>query len=147
MNTEQREWMEAVSPLSYANPFLPERVELERAVLGSEFLEGEPVWSYRAGGSACRASTSRRLMARLEPFLEQLCGKLRSGAMASEHDLALYEDAVLHLLYQRSYTGFYEGGFGAAGTQAGGRWRFYSEFLADWRHFFAHRRYSLSERA
>ncbi len=50
--------MEAVSPLSYANPFLPERVEMERAVLGSDFLEGEPVWSYRARPPRTRGSTS-----------------------------------------------------------------------------------------
>jgi hypothetical protein len=35
----------AVVQLAYCNHFLPERVELERAALGSEFVGGEAVWS------------------------------------------------------------------------------------------------------
>ena len=136
MNSEQRAWMEAVSPLSYANPFLPERVQMERAVLGSDFLEGEPVWSYRLDDPNARVNIGR-MMARLEPLLEQLCTRLRAGLAPDEHDLSLYEDAVLHLLYQRSYRHFFEAGFGAAASApASGRWRFYTTFLADWKHFF-----------
>jgi transcriptional regulator with AAA-type ATPase domain len=136
MTAEQRAWMQAVSPLSYANPFLPERVQLERAILGSEFVEGESVWSYRLDDPHARVNIVR-MMARLDPLLEQLCAHLRSGVVPSDHDLALYEDAVLHLLYQRSYRHFYEASFGAdAGSPSPGRWRFYTQFLADWKHFF-----------
>jgi transcriptional regulator with AAA-type ATPase domain len=134
MTSDQRTWMEAVSPLSYANPFLPERVQLERAVLGNEFVEGEPVWSYRLDDPNARVNIAR-MMARLEPLLEQLCARLRAGVAPSEHDLALYEDAVLHVLYQRSYRHFYEGSFGSAASSPG-RWRFYAQFLSDWKHFF-----------
>jgi transcriptional regulator with PAS, ATPase and Fis domain len=48
----------------------------------------------------------------------------------------LYEDALLHLLYQRYYQRFYEASFGARTAEGPARWRFYEEFLADWRHFF-----------
>jgi len=136
MNTAQRTWLQAVSPLSYANPFLPERIELERKVLGSEFLEDETVWSYRLNNPNSRVNIAR-IMARLDPLLEQLRGRLRDGLGAAGHDLQLYEDAVLHLLYQRSYPKLYETGFGAETAAATpGRWKFYSQFLADWRHFF-----------
>ena len=134
MTAEQRTWMEAVSPLSYANPFLPERVQLERAVLENEFVEGEAVWSYRLDDPNARVNIAR-MMARLEPLLEQLCVRLRAGLIPGEHDLSLYEDAVLHVLYQRSYGNFYDGSFGPTAS-APGRWRFYTQFLADWKHFF-----------
>jgi transcriptional regulator with AAA-type ATPase domain len=136
LNSEERNWLEAVSPLSYANPFLPERIQMERAVLGDEFVEGEPVWSYRMGNPDSRVNIAR-IMARLDPVLEQLQSRLRAGAQATERDLQLYEDAALHLLYQRSYRKFYEARFGPdSAAPVPGRWRFYNEFLADWRHFF-----------
>src|SRR5258708_496733 len=105
MDTRQRNLLTNVSRLTYANPFLPERVACERAVLGSEFLEGEPVWSYRAEHPEPRANVWR-VTARLEPLLEALRARLNTGARAAEHDLVLYEDAMLHLLYQRNYQSF-----------------------------------------
>ena len=59
MNTPQRIWLEAVSPLSYANPFLPERIELESKVLGNEFLADETVWSYRLDNPNSRVNIGR----------------------------------------------------------------------------------------
>ena len=99
------------------------------------FVEGEPVWSYRAEHPEPRANVWR-IVAKLEPLVEQLRARLRSGVAAREEDLELYEDAALQLLYQRYYPKFYEAGFGSEQANPG-RWRFYNEFLADWRHFFA----------
>ena len=59
-----------------------------------------------------------------------------AASPAREQDLALYEDAALQLLYQRCYPKFYEAGFGSEQANPA-RWRFYNEFLADWRHCFA----------
>jgi transcriptional regulator with AAA-type ATPase domain len=126
--------LQGASRLGYANPFLPERIACERAVLGDEFLEGEPVWSYRAEHPEPRANVWRA-MDKIEPLVEQLRTRLVDGASAREHDLQLYEDAALQLIYQRCYSKFYDAGFGAAQTNPS-RWRFYNEFLADWRHFF-----------
>jgi DNA-binding NtrC family response regulator len=134
LTSSQRALLEAISRLVYANPFLPERVECERAVLGAEFIAGEPVWSYRAEHPEPRENVWR-IQARLEPLIEELRTRLRNGARANERELILYEDAVLQVLYQRSYQSFFEAGFGAMREDAG-RWRFYATFLADWRHFF-----------
>ena len=82
-------------------------------MLGDEFVEGEPVWSYRAEHPEPRANVWR-ILAKLEPVVEQLCGRLRSGVAAREQDLVLYEDAALQLLYQRCYPKFYEAGSGAS---------------------------------
>ncbi len=43
--SKERRYLQAIANLGYCNPFLPERVELERAALGSEFVAGGPVWS------------------------------------------------------------------------------------------------------
>ena len=144
MTSSQRPLLEGVSRLGYANPFLPERVECERAVLGDEFVKGEPVWSYRAEHPEPRANVWR-ILAKLEPVVEQLCGRLRSGVAAREQDLALYEDAALQLLYQRCYPKFYEAGFGSEQSNPA-RWRFYNEFLTDWRRCFAIDGVALKER-
>jgi len=134
MDARQRRLVEAISRLAYANPFLPERVECERAVLGADFVPGEPVWSFRAEHPEPRENVWR-ITARLEPLLEELRARLAGGTRAGEQDLVLYEDAVLQLLYQRCYPHFFEAAFG--GTRSGaGRWHFYNTFLADWRHFF-----------
>src|SRR5450759_3807105 len=103
LTQSQRTLLQGVSRLGYANPFLPERVELERAVLGGEFIEGELVWSYRAEHPEPRANVWR-IVARLEPLVEQLGARLRTGVSAREPELALYEDAALQLLYPVSYT-------------------------------------------
>jgi hypothetical protein len=38
---KNRAFLTAISQLAYANPFLPEWVEFERAVLGDAFVAGE----------------------------------------------------------------------------------------------------------
>src|ERR1039457_7398360 len=91
LTSSQRTLLQGVSRLGYANPFLPERVELERAVLGGEFMEGEPVWSYRAEHPEPRANVWR-IVARLAPVVEQLGEKLRGGVSAREQELGLYEE-------------------------------------------------------
>jgi hypothetical protein len=144
LTPSQRVLLQGVSRLGYANPFLPERVAAERAVLGDEFVEGEPVWSYRAEHPEPRANVWR-IVAKLEPVVEQLAARLSGGVTAREEELGLYEDAALQLLYQRCYPKFYEAGFGSELANPG-RWRFYNEFLAQWRRCFAIAGVSFNER-
>jgi transcriptional regulator with AAA-type ATPase domain len=129
----QRAMLRAVSRLGYCNPFLPERIEAERAVLGADFVEGEPVWSYRDPRQGPRENVWRA-QRKLEPLLETLRGRLHEAA-AGGADLVLYEDAVLQFLYTRYYRNFYDAAFGPSARDPG-RWRFYSALRADWRHFF-----------
>jgi transcriptional regulator with PAS, ATPase and Fis domain len=72
----------------------------------------------------------------LRPLVEQLRTALAAGSEASEPDLVLYEDAVLYLLFGRFQPRFFEIGFGTGKADAS-RWRFYTDFLSDWRHFFS----------
>jgi hypothetical protein len=125
LTAAQRALLRSVSELAYCNPFLPERVELERAVLGAEFHEGEPVWSQQPESPERPRENVWRIAAKLETLVEQVRGN------ASGQELPLYEDAVLHLLYQRYYPKLFAAGFGAQ-ADSPGRWNFYREFLADW---------------
>ncbi len=128
LTAQQRAFLRSVSDLAHSNPFLPERIHLERAVLGPDFHEGEPVWSQQVDDPARPRENVWRIATKLEPLLEQIRGDLHGP------DRPLYEDAVLHLLYQRYYPKFFAAGFGPAAATAA-RWRFYQDFLADWRHF------------
>ena len=135
-SSQQSAFLRAVSHLAYANPFLPERVEWERVALGPDFVEGEPVWSQQVKDPQRPRANVWKIAERLAPVAGQLRDRLEGGAAASDEDLALYEDAVLYLLYQRYYPRFLEAGAAGAGKPDAARWRFYNEFLADWRHFF-----------
>jgi transcriptional regulator with AAA-type ATPase domain len=140
ISPSERPFLTAVSLLAYCNPFLPERVGYEREALGSEFLEGEPVWSLSVDEPERPRANVWRVVERLDKVIEALRARLlnskagRSASLPAE-DLSLYQDSVIHLLYQRFYSRFYDASFGRA-VESHARWRFYNEFLIDWRHFF-----------
>ncbi len=136
LTAKERAFVSAVSELGYSNPFLPERVSLERAALGSEFVDGEPVWSLPVDEPARPRANAWRIIQRLDTLLEQLRDRLREGTAAHPDDLAWYEDAVLHLLYHRFYQPLFEANFGMD-IERPARWRFYTDFLAAFRHFLA----------
>jgi len=123
LSRTERTFLRAVSQLAYCNPFLPERIECERAALGADFVEGEPVWSLPVDQPERPRANAWLIVGKLEPLVEQL--RARLSAEVREEDLALYEDGVLHLLYQRYY-----------GRIGAGQCNCYRDFLADWRHFF-----------
>src|ERR1700674_4639268 len=95
----ERAFLTAVSQLAYTNPFLPERMDYERQALGSEFVEGEAVWSLPVGRPEETRRNIRLMVKRMEPLAGQLRARLASGAKVTGQDLALYEDSTLHLLY------------------------------------------------
>ena len=137
LSAAERSFLSAVSQLAYCNPFLPERAECERAALGADYVEGEPVWSLSVVDPDRPRANVWRINARLEPLAEQLRARLLAETKVREPDLVLYEDAVIHLLYNRYYPKFFEVSFGKdTGKGPAGRWGFYNNFLADWQHFF-----------
>jgi hypothetical protein len=113
LSSSERAFLRAASRLAFCNPFLPERVEHERAALGAEFADDEPVWSFSVNMNRAGAA---RMCGESEARLDELCprlrGKLAARVAATEEDRVLYEDGVLNLLYQRYYLRFFEAGFG-----------------------------------
>src|SRR5260370_11066594 len=129
VSPKERAFLTAVSQLAYCNPFLPEWVEHERSLLGNDFVEGEAVQSLSVHQPDVPRANVRLIAARLEKLAEELRGRLSRGP-AGEHDLLLYEDAIIYLLYHRYYQRSYEPSFGPARTSARRRWRFYQGFFA-----------------
>jgi DNA-binding NtrC family response regulator len=135
ISAAERSFLTAVSEFAYCNPFLPEHTRLEREALGDEFVEGEPVWSQMVEDPERPRANVWRIFEKLKKLAEELRSRLISGKFTPrEADLLLYEDAILHLLYQSYYRQFNEASFGAT-AKLTSRWRFYHEFLADWRRF------------
>jgi len=137
LSTQERGFLQAVSELAYCNPFLTERTERERAALGREFVEGEPVWSQPVDDPETPRANVVRIFERLEPLIHQLRDRLSSGRPASEQELALYSDGVVHWLYLRYYRRFLAATFGPdAASHDPAKWRFYRDFLVDWERLF-----------
>jgi len=136
LSSSQRSFLRAASRLAFCNPFLPERVAHERAALGAEFEDDEPVWSFSIREPERRRANVWRIAALLDELCPKLRGKLASRVSANEEDRVLYEEAVLNLLYQRYYQRFFDAALEEQKSGGATRWRFYTQFLADWRYFF-----------
>lgn len=121
LSTEEAEFLRAVSRLAYANPFLPECVEWERAALGGDSVESEPVWSLQVKTPERPRTNIRRIAEKLAPLIDAIRDRLVGGAESAAEELTLYEDAVLYLLYQRYYPRFFAAGGGLAGSGAAER--------------------------
>jgi transcriptional regulator with AAA-type ATPase domain len=133
LSPAERAFLKAVSQFAYCNPFLPEHTEFERAVLGPEFLEGEPVWSQQVKDPEKPRENVWRIFNKLQPLAADLRRRLAEGSSPRRDDLILYEDAILHLLYQRYYPKFYEAN---SSRHSVTQWAFYNQFLADWNIYF-----------
>jgi transcriptional regulator with AAA-type ATPase domain len=123
LSEHERRVMTAVSRLAYANPFLPERMQFEKAALGRDYVESGPVWSASVVDPDAPSPNVARLHARLSPMIEAIGGRIASASDVAAEDLAIYEDGVHYLLYQRYYSDFV----------ASRTWAFYEKFAADWR--------------
>lgn len=93
LSAADRSFLSTVAALSYCNPFTAERLQLERAALGSEYVEQEQSWNVYVGSSGELLNVSR-IMARLEPLL----GKLQEVRHEEEH-AELFDDLVVFYLY------------------------------------------------
>jgi transcriptional regulator with AAA-type ATPase domain len=101
LSTQDRKFLEALSRLAYANPFLPDRIELERIALGGQFQAGGSiVWS-RSADIDDRAPNIANLASRANEIVEHAREALVAGRRATEPELLLYEDAALYALYDQ----------------------------------------------
>jgi transcriptional regulator with AAA-type ATPase domain len=101
LSANESRFFKAVAGLAYCNPFLPERIEWERAALGREFAGNEPVWSASvADPDAVRANVAL-IHKKLEALIENLRERLSAAAEVKPDELIIYEESVHYLLYQR----------------------------------------------
>jgi DNA-binding NtrC family response regulator len=90
---------QAISRLAYCNPFLPERIECERAALGSDFVPGGTLW--HATGKPGPMPNVAALSRLSEELAGRLAARLAEGVRPSAEDLQLYEDVIVYLLFSR----------------------------------------------
>ncbi len=94
-----RKLFEATAQLTYCNPFLPERVDLERRALGRDFEPHGEVWH------ADRLSDPNPNVVRIQERLEQRLpgwrNELLEGGVHSADELKLYRDVAYYTLYNR----------------------------------------------
>lgn len=124
-----------IGTLAYTNPFLPERIEAEREILGRDFVPTAPVWSV----DPARFDQNPNL-AKIHAMGEAMAARARSrlvrgGGPADGEDLRAYEELALYVMFYRYEGGFYEHIVG----ERGGRWRIppprFEEFESDFEHF------------
>ena len=94
----ERLFAELVVLLLTTNPFLPARVDLERAILGAAYVEAGRVWNFRANVTAAHENV-RRIGFRVRDLLGRLHERFDAGVVVSDADRALYADFALYFLY------------------------------------------------
>jgi len=98
-----------ISRLDYCNPFLPERLTLERRALGADYVGFEQVLNVRSGAGHEEVEENiRRLVARVGRAVEMARQRLAGGFAANEREHALYEDLALFYLYHSHHLRFRE---------------------------------------
>ena len=93
---------EAISQIGYCNPFLPERLALERAALGGDFCCADPVINLPPNADLQTVFPNFvALRQRAEVLSEAMRKKLLSGTTPTEHELRVYQNLAMYLLYNR----------------------------------------------
>jgi transcriptional regulator with AAA-type ATPase domain len=88
-----------ISKLAHANPFLPERVELEREALGKDFDKStRPYWSWTLDDELDRPNVIA-LTERVIELTAKVREKISECNKVSKEDFELYDDLALYVLY------------------------------------------------
>ena len=89
----------AVGQLGAGNPFLPERLEAERAALGDAFDPAGTLWHSPAEPEP--APNVVHVAARATALADAARARLAGGTRPQAEEVARYEDLVLYALYER----------------------------------------------
>ncbi|MDZ7638624.1 MAG: sigma 54-interacting transcriptional regulator [Bryobacterales bacterium] len=130
----QRRFVQAVNAVAEANPFLPELAVAERAALGGEYLDLGTHWSLQVDDPQKLRSNAWRICERLEAAMPDYRAKAFAirGSLA-DADAALYEGAVVYMLYHRYYPRLAEELAAHRAGETRARWGFFRDFEQDWK--------------
>lgn len=93
---------QTVADLSFSNPFLEERVQLEKQALGKDFdASTNPYWSLNFQDELDRTNVIR-LTERVFEVTERVRSKLADGESYSDSELELYDDLAHYVVYYKS---------------------------------------------
>jgi transcriptional regulator with AAA-type ATPase domain len=96
----ERALLSLCAKLVSTNPFLEERVDLERRILGDAFVDTGRVISL-SGAPGAPLENVRRIVLLVRPIVEPIRDRLAAGAGATDEERAIYRDVALYLLYDR----------------------------------------------
>lgn len=101
LTSEDRPFLQALAKITYSNPFLPERVELEREALGPAFVDPGPVWCKQPGRAMLGdRSNVAALLAQARPLVERLHRERAATGGFPPDDEKLYDAAVVYVLFE-----------------------------------------------
>ena len=101
-STENR-LAQTISDIAFGNPFLPQRVELERLALGDRFDQRTaPFWSWTLDDERDRPNVIA-LTQTVADLTKALREKLAAGKSATKAELQLYADLVWYVLYYEHF--------------------------------------------
>ena len=95
-----RAFLKPLRELTYCNPFLPERIELEREALGAAFTVAGADWNVHPEAIGDRPNLTL-LLGRCDALLRELAGALERGVRPTSEEANLYEHLVLFALYHK----------------------------------------------
>jgi len=133
---EERVRAEALAELGHCNPFLPERIEHERSVLGERFVETDQAWHKHPEEEEERPNV-QLITQYTEEQAQILRERLVRGEPSEEDDRRLYEYVVLYHLYnkyQRRFFQYVQQAYSPDGSPHAAI-DFYDEFQEDMVHF------------
>ena len=136
LDRSEKSFLQTVSDTTYCNLFSPERVAHEKRLLGRDYEELGTAWSLDMNDPDRPLVNDWKVNERVEAMADGLRDRLAKRSGATRHELVLYEDAIVFLLYHRYVAQLSEAAFGEGAPPTGKRWQFYREYLRDWAGYF-----------
>lgn len=99
---DARERARLIAGLATANPFLEERVALERRLLGADFVQGAGLWRYRSALGGAPSENAFRVDDVVWSTAQTLRARYDPARPPSDEDRALYLDVARYALYSRN---------------------------------------------
>ncbi len=126
--------IENISKLSKANPFLYERIELEKAILGNKYKKIGDLWSIHSLEKGYLENLKK-----IEEISAELAKKYKNkfekdNIELTLDDISLYEELVSYHLFEKYRDNFQELIYDD--KSYGEKYLFYNEFLDDFNSFF-----------
>jgi DNA-binding NtrC family response regulator len=131
---EQRAAAADFAALTVCNPFRPERIALERRILGARYVPVSAVWSFRSDVPV--PPNVPLLEQQAQELADTALAAWQGGAAPTTEDVRLYEDVVVYILFGRLADPFQA--FLDAPPKPAPRFTLYDDFRRALHHYTAH---------
>ncbi len=105
LSRAERHDAEVFARIGYSNPFLPERLELERKVLGDRFRSGATVMQFPSDPQAHAVFRNFSLLLDKAKILaDKMRPRVLAGSCLLDADQRLYRESILFVLYGKHFS-------------------------------------------